>query len=108
MSAKDLYHSNWVICAIHCARKGSGGRMRKEVTISDPIPAKVERRASRPSGSVATRDSPRSEDPSVVPASDLGGTNWSRSMRVRLAGGMMHGRFSGLAKKRNTRLSGNG
>src|SRR5262249_53054215 len=39
---------------------------------------------------------------------DGGGTNWSPTMRVRLAGGMMRGRFSGLAKKKNTCSSGKG
>ena len=61
--------------------------MRNEVTISDPVPARFDVGGE---------------------ACSLGGTSRSASIRVLVDGGMMRGRLSGLAKKRNTRSTGNG
>ena len=61
--------------------------MRNEVTISEPSPA---------TGCV------------IEVGCVVGGTSRSASIRVPVDGGMMRGRFSGFAKKRNTRSTGNG
>src|SRR5207247_3708032 len=74
------------------ARKGRKGSTRNEVTISEPAPAMG-------SWSVTVACA------SAMPG---GGTRFNRTNSVPVSGGMIRGRFPGLAKKRDTRSTAAG
>src|ERR1700745_1239141 len=74
--------------AVHWAQKGRPGTIRKEVSISEPVPA------------ILTEFG--------VPGLPGGGTRRRASMRVAVSGGMIRGKLLGSAKNRKTRLRGKG